>query len=32
VDVTFAYEGSGHRSVVNIGFIFLKEGEKWYKS
>lgn len=32
VDVTFAYEGSGHRSVVNIGFIFLKEGGKWYKS
>ncbi len=32
VDVTFAYEGSGRRSVVNIGFIFLKEGGKWYKS
>lgn len=32
VEVTFAYEGTDKRSVVNIGFIFLKEGGKWYKS
>lgn len=32
VEVTFAYEGSDKRSVVNIGFIFLKEGGRWYKS
>ena len=32
VEVTFAYEGTDRRSVVNIGFIFLKEGGKWYKS
>lgn len=32
VDVTFAYEVSKRRSVVNIGFIFLKQGGKWYKS
>ncbi len=32
VEVTFAYEGSHRRSVTNIGFIFLKEKGKWYKS
>jgi hypothetical protein len=32
VEVTFAHEGSRRQSVVNIGFIFLKEGGKWYKS
>jgi hypothetical protein len=32
VEVTFAYEGTDRRSVSNIGFIFLKEGGKWYKS
>lgn len=32
VEVTFAYEGTDKRSVVNIGFIFLKEGGRWYKS
>ena len=32
VEVTFAYEVTKRRSVVNIGFIFLKEGGKWYKS
>lgn len=32
VDVTFLHEGTQQRSVVNIGFIFLKEGGKWYKS
>jgi hypothetical protein len=32
VEVTFAYEGTNRRSVSNIGFIFLKEGGKWYKS
>ncbi len=32
VEVTFAYEGAKRRSVSNIGFIFLKEGGKWYKS
>lgn len=32
VEVTFAREGVSKQSVVNIGFIFLKEGGKWYKS
>lgn len=32
VDVTFLHEGTQRRSVVNIGFIFLKEGGNWYKS
>lgn len=32
VDVTFLHEGTQRRSVVNIGFIFLKEGGTWYKS
>lgn len=32
VDVTFLQEGTQRRSVVNIGFIFLKEGGRWYKS
>jgi hypothetical protein len=32
VEVTFAHEGTNRQSVVNIGFIFLKEGGKWYKS
>lgn len=32
VEVTFAYKGTDKSSVVNIGFIFLKEGGRWYKS
>jgi len=32
VDVTFFNEVTRKQSVVNIGFIFLKEGGKWYKS
>ena len=32
VDVTYQEQGSRKQSVVNIGFIFLKEGGKWYKS
>lgn len=32
VEVTFAYPETNRRSVMNIGFIFLKEGGKWYKS
>lgn len=32
VDVTFLHEATQRRSVMNIGFIFLKEGGKWYKS
>ena len=32
VEVTFANEVTKRRSVMNIGFIFLKEGGKWYKS
>ena len=32
VDVTFLHVSTKHRSEVNIGFIFLKEGGKWYKS
>jgi hypothetical protein len=32
VEVTFAHEGTHRQSIFNIGFIFLKEGGKWYKS
>ncbi|MEE9912100.1 MAG: hypothetical protein K4571_10290 [Deltaproteobacteria bacterium] len=32
VEVTFAHGSVSRQSVVNIGFIFLKEGGKWYKS
>ena len=32
VDVTFLNADTQHKSEVNIGFIFLKEGGKWYKS
>lgn len=32
VEVTFAREGASRQSIVNIGFIFLKEGGRWYKS
>ncbi len=32
VEVTFAHEGTDRQSVVNIGFIFLKEKGRWYKS
>lgn len=32
VDVTFLHNTTKHRSEVNIGFIFFKEGGKWYKS
>lgn len=32
VEVTFQEQGTSKQSVVNIGFIFLKEGGKWYKS
>lgn len=32
VEVTFLHDTTKHRSEVNIGFIFLKEGGKWYKS
>ena len=31
-DVTLLNTTTGKRSDVNIGFIFLKEGGKWYKS
>jgi hypothetical protein len=32
VDVTFLHVSTKYRSEVNIGFIFLKEAGKWYKS
>jgi len=32
VDVTFLHDTTKHRSEANIGFIFFKEGGKWYKS
>ena len=32
VDVTFLHAATQHQSEINIGFIFLKEGGKWYKS
>jgi hypothetical protein len=32
VEVTFACKGTDRRSVVNIEFVFLREGGKWYKS
>jgi len=32
VDVTFLHTNTGQRSEINIGFIFLKEGGRWYKS
>jgi hypothetical protein len=32
VDLTFSHINSRQRSEINIGFIFLKEGGRWYKS
>jgi len=32
VDVTLLHATTQYQSEVNIGFIFLKEGGKWYKS
>jgi hypothetical protein len=32
VEVTFLHPPTQQRSEMNIGFIFLKEGGKWYKS
>jgi hypothetical protein len=32
VDVTLMNTATQYKSEVNIGFIFLKEGGKWYKS
>jgi hypothetical protein len=32
VDVTLLHIDTRQRSEVNIGFIFLKEGGRWYKS
>jgi hypothetical protein len=32
VEVTFLHPPTQKRSEMNIGFIFLKEGGKWYKS
>jgi hypothetical protein len=32
VDVTFLHTGTRQQSEINIGFIFLKEGGRWYKS
>ena len=32
VEVTFSHAVTKHQTEVNIGFIFLKEGRKWYKS
>ncbi len=32
VEVTFLNADTQHRSEVNIGFIFLKERGRWYKS
>jgi predicted RNase H-like HicB family nuclease len=32
VEVTFSHAVTKHQTEVNIGFIFLKEGGKWYKS
>jgi hypothetical protein len=32
VDVTFLHINTKQRSEVNIGFIFFKEGGRWYKS
>ena len=32
VDVTFLHTATRQQSEINIGFIFLKEGGKWYKS
>jgi hypothetical protein len=31
-DVTFLHVDTQYRSEINIGFIFFKEGGKWYKS
>ena len=32
VEMTFVHIPTDRRSVINIGFIFFKEGGKWYKS
>ena len=32
VDVTFLHTATRQQSEINIGFIFFKEGGKWYKS
>ncbi len=32
VEVTFLHSPTQKRSEINIGFIFLKEGGRWYKS
>jgi len=32
VEVTFMHAETQHRSEINIGFIFLKERGRWYKS
>lgn len=32
VEVTFMHAKTQHRSEINIGFIFLKERGRWYKS
>ncbi len=32
VDVTFLHPATQQRSEVNIGFVFLKERGRWYKS
>lgn len=32
VEVVISYSDTGKSSEVNIGFIFVKEGGKWYKS
>ena len=32
VDIVFLHKPTAQRSEINIGFIFLKEGGKWYKS
>ena len=32
VDMIFLHISTDRRSEINIGFIFFKEGGKWYKS
>jgi hypothetical protein len=32
VDVTYLHPSTQRRSEINIGFVFLKEGGRWYKS
>lgn len=32
VEVTFLHPPTQKRSEINIGFVFLKEGGRWYKS